>query len=126
MKRRSAPEEYHDSGGPLFAHVDVARARQKARAGAESAAQRAEYVQPGWKAEALEAVRLYALEHERFLIEQVGIGVPSDADPRAAGQVAQEAKRRGWIRADGYGSALSSNGSAKVAWKSLIFPRRSA
>ncbi len=106
---------------PLLDYIGQVEARSRADAGMSRAARRAEKVEPGWKAGALEAVRAYALSHELFLAEHVRLHVPHDADRRAVGAVLQSAQRRGWIKRDGYAPACSSNGSPKVRWRSLIY-----
>lgn len=119
MKRR-APEELEDDGGPLFADP-VKSARDRGHRGARQAASRASKIDPGWRSEALAAVRAHAVRNPRFLTEHVAVRIPDGADRRALGHVVKEAERLGWIAADGFGAATSSNGSAKVAWKSLIY-----
>jgi predicted ATPase len=91
------------------ARVDVAVAK---------AAKHAERERPGWMKKALESVRRYALTHDRFLAEQVGLSVPAKADRRATGAIMPEAARRGWIARDGY--ATDSWGAPKTCWRSLI------
>ncbi len=119
-RRRCTPEEPRSRETfPLFDSIESARAR--ADVGMERASSHAEHVEPGWRQSALEAVRSYARGHDRFLAENVPIAVPSEADPRAVGAVFREAQRRGWIRADGFAPANSSNRSAKVRWLSLLF-----
>lgn len=120
MTRRVYPEEPREAL-PLFDILDQEAARVRAEVGMARAAERAEKVEPGWRASALESVRLHALAHETFLAENVAIFVPQEADPRAAGAVFQAARRRGWIRADGFAPANSSNRSAKVRWRSMIY-----
>jgi hypothetical protein len=102
---------------PLF---DFATDRVEARvqAGIANASGRAERLEPGWKSTALEVLRVYALTHERFLSEHVGIHVPSDADRRALGAVFREANRLGWLVSDGV--ERDQYGSHKTVWRSLI------
>lgn len=114
--KRAAPEELEGDAGPLFA-----LARERAELGALRAASRAENVAPGWRAAALEQVRAFAATHERFTAEEIGLSIPADADPRAAGHVMQEARRRGIVEPDGYAPTLASHGSAKVRWRSRVF-----
>jgi hypothetical protein len=84
----------------------------------DQAAEHAEHVEPGWKQAAAEAVRLYALSHERFIAQDVELSIPADADPRAVGAIFQRARRAGWVKADGF--ALDRWGSHKTIWRSLI------
>lgn len=111
MKRHAA------SAGPLF---DFAEAR--AVVGMTRAAEKAERREPGWRANAVEAVRLYAATHRHFMAEDVlrVFPAPEEADARAFGAVMREAARLGFIVADGFAPAATSNGSPKVRWKSLI------
>lgn len=119
MKR--APPEDFDEEPPLFRSVEAARDR--GHRAAQAASSRASSLDAGWKAGALEAVRVHATRHERFLVEHLrrSLVIPEGADARALGHIVKEAERLGWIRADGFAPAASSNGSAKVAWKSLIY-----
>lgn len=101
------------------AALEVARAR--AEVGMERAADKAEKCERGWREQALDAVRRYAVLHAGpFLAEHIAIAVPPEADRRAIGSVMQEAGRRGWLKSEGWAPACSSNGSAKRRWKSLI------
>jgi hypothetical protein len=102
------------SAGPLFDRVEA-----RVEAGIANASGRAERLEPGWKSTALEVLRVYALTHERFISEHVSLYVPPEADRRALGGVFPEAKRRGWIVADG--TARDSWGSWKTRWRSLIY-----
>lgn len=121
MNRRHPPEEPREPLPPLFAHAAAMEAAHaRADLGMTRAAEHAEKVEPGWREQALEAVRLYAASHERFLAEHVHLPIPTEADGRAAGAIMQEAARRGWIRTDGWGPAATSNGTAKRVWRSLI------
>jgi hypothetical protein len=114
----------------LFDPERLARENAKLRAevGMTRAATKAERVSDGWNERALEAVRQFALEHETFLAEDVRklCPTPAGADGRAWGAVIQAAKRNGWIRAGGAASALSSNGSLKVLWKSNVYEPKKA
>lgn len=112
--RRAAPEERDTGAGPLF------EAQQRGELGARRAADRADRVEVGWRASALEQVRTFASTHATFTAEEIGLVVPKDADPRATGHVMQEAKRNGWIEVAGSAPTKSSNGSFKVLWKSRI------
>jgi hypothetical protein len=103
---------------PLLDAIEQAEAVRAGQLRAESAASHAERVAPGWREQALDAVRLHATRHERFLAEHVALPVPSTADRRAMGAIMPEAARRGWIKRDGF--ALDSYGSPKSSWRSLI------
>ena len=83
---------------------------------------RASRTDPAWRLAALEALRLHASSHDHFLVEDVAAaaGTPVGVDGRAWGAIAQAARRRGWIQADGYAPANSSNRSPKVLWRSAI------
>jgi len=120
MKRRVAPEELEDNGGPLFADP-VKSARDRGHRGARQAASRASKIDAGWRSEALAAVREHARRYPSFLSEHVRVHIPDGADRRALGHIVKEAERLGWIKADGFAPAASSNGSPKTAWKSLIY-----
>lgn len=100
----------------------VQRGRSRVEVAMKKAARHAERERPGWMKKALESVRRYALSHERFLTEQVGLAVPAKADHRATGAIMPEAARRGWIAKDGY--APDSWGAPKTCWRSLIFRGR--
>lgn len=103
------------------AGVDLSTARERGELGATRAADRAERLEAGWKAECLEELRRFALAHaEPFLAETVTLAVPPGADPRALGSIFQEARRRGWLRVVGYAPSAHSNGSPKCLWSSLI------
>lgn len=104
---------------PLLDAIEQADALRAGQLRAESAASHAERVEPNWKDSALEAVRLYAEHNPRFLAYQVQVPVPSGVTRRALGAIMPAAARRGWIVADGY--ELDEWGSAKTAWKSLIY-----
>jgi hypothetical protein len=105
----------------------IDRARARARAGAEAAAGHAEAaVLPDWTARAVGFVRLYALTHRSMRCEHVRIfaevdGFPAPPDKRAWGHAMQRAVAEGVIAADGFEAAVTSNGSPKVKWKSLLF-----
>lgn len=119
MKRR-APEELEDDGGPLFADP-VKSARDRGHRGARQAASRASKIDPGWRSEALAAVRAHCRRNQTLLSEHVAIPIPVGGDRRAIGAVMREAERLGYIVADGHAPAVSSNSSMKVRWKSLIY-----
>lgn len=113
MKRASPEERFEEP--PLFA------ATKRGHAGAEIAAARAEASRPGWESAALEQVRAFAKTHTTFTAEEIGLAIPSDADPRAAGHVMRRARVQGWIEPNGYAPTVSSHGSPKVLWKSRIY-----
>lgn len=118
--RRHAPED-HDTLPPLFAHAEkVAAARDRGELGARRAASRAGRLDDAWRSEALARVRAMAESRTHFMAEDCGLSVPPGADPRAAGAILQDAKRAGWIVADGFAPANSSNRGGKVRWRSLI------
>lgn len=98
---------------------DPDAAWNRAEAGMDRAAGRAERVAPGWRETALSSLRLYAETHAEVVAEDIGLDVPADADRRAIGALLTEAKRRGWIRSDG--TRLDRWGSHKTRWRSLIF-----
>jgi hypothetical protein len=113
--KRYPPEE-HDAGpGPLFA------ARKHGHEAARAAAERASRIEPAWKRAAIEAVRMHAQTHERFTAERVGMVVPASADHRASGHIMRAAAREGICVADGFAPTVSSRGSPKVLWRSLIY-----
>jgi len=109
------------SPGPLFDHAAARDARARADVGMARASGKAERIESGWRELALNAVYLHALHAQHFLAEDVDAPIPQGADPRAFGAVMQEAKRKGWIVADGAAPANSSNRSFKVRWRSLIY-----
>jgi len=116
-RRIDAPET--DKPAPAAPKpAEIAEARSQL--GQARAADRAERVGPGWRALALEALREFAEAHEAFVLEDARLPIPAGADPRASGAIVREAKRLGWIRADGYAPTNSSNRSPKVRWRSLI------
>lgn len=98
---------------PPWARVEIAMTR---------AASRAERLESGWQHDALEALKLYANFHADFLLEDIGIYVPADADRRALGAITTEAKHRGWIKSDG--TRRDKWGSHKTRWVSLIYKSR--
>lgn len=105
-----------------FEQHEAQAARLRAELGATRAADKAQRLDPSWTDTALEAVRAHARDHEVFMAEDVvkHCPMPQSADPRAWGSVLQSARRRGWIKPDGYAPANSSNRSPKVRWRSLI------
>lgn len=119
MTRRYSPEDPDTEDLGMFAPVK--EAREKGHRSARAAAGKAGRIDAGWKSEALAAVREHARRNARFLSEHVAVSIPEGADRRALGHVVKEAERLGWIEADGFGAATSSNGSPKTAWKSLIY-----
>lgn len=129
MTRRHPPEELRESAGPLFdSPATVAVARERGHAAAEAASDRAERIEPSWRAKALAAVQEHARSHEWFLVEDLrgSISMPPGADRRALGHVVKDAAKLGLVVADGFAPAVSSNGSAKVRWRSLIYRSRIA
>lgn len=100
---------------------ELAAARDRGELGARRAESRAMRIDPAWRTGALAQIKYYAEHHEAFLAEQVGITVPAGADPRALGSLFQAARCAAWIRSDGYAPSKSSNGSAKVLWRSRIY-----
>lgn len=110
MKRRGDDAEDRGDAGPLFA----------AHARAQLAIEKAERVEPGWRANAVEAVRLFARTHSKFLAEEVRASfcTPDEADARSWGPVLKDAERLGYIAA---GDAVRDQwGSWKTLWRSLI------
>ena len=105
----------------LFDALDAARA-QGYEAG-DAAASRAERLDPGWRSLALEAVREYARQHLEFKAEEVGMVIPPDADPRSSGSIMRQAERQGICKAIGFAPTISSRGSPKVFWRSLIYAK---
>lgn len=104
------------------------QAQLRAEAGMTRAANKAERVQDGWNARALDAVRTFAESHPFFLVEDVRktCHEPAQADGRAWGAIITEAKRRGWISHGGFAAASSSNNSPKVLWRSNIYDAKAA
>ena len=121
MKRHAPEDRSPKEFLPLFDSAPVETARARGHAGARAAAKRAARVEPAWKAEALAAVREHARRNEVFLSEHVAVPIPSGCDRRAIGHVMKEAERLGYVRADGYAPAVSSNGSPKCRWRSLVY-----
>lgn len=116
MTRRHVDEaESRASAGPLFE-----AAEKRAVQGMTRAAHKAERVMEGWRANAVEAVRLYARTHETFLAEDVRAIMPEPdrADGRAWGAVMRDAVRAGYIEA-GY-ATRDKWGSWKTLWRSLV------
>lgn len=122
--KRAAPEEAADVGGPLFELAEKQAAQERASVGMARAAGKAERIDPGWKATALETVRAHALRFQFFLTEDVEFVIPLEADPRAVGGVMRAATSAGFIVADGVARANSSNRSHKTRWRSLINQRQ--
>jgi hypothetical protein len=116
MKRQA---ESRDAGpGPLFT---IPAAREQGHSAARAAADRASRLDSDWKRAAVEAVKDHATRNREMLAEHVRIVIPEGADRRAVGHVFREAQRLGYVRADGYAPAASSNGSPKCRWRSLIY-----
>lgn len=84
----------------------------------QRAEDRAERESPGWKDDALEAIRLHATKHPEFVVEDIGLVVPEGADPRAVGGIVARAKSAGFI--EKAGTVHDSWGSHKAKWRSLI------
>jgi hypothetical protein len=103
------------------AEQDAATARMEL--GMLRAKTHARKVDPAWEQAALGAIRRYAETHRAFLAEDVRrtIATPEGVDGRAWGGLMKHAERCGWIKADGFGMANSSNRSPKVNWCSLIY-----
>lgn len=78
---------------------------------------------PDFESRALEAVRAFAEQHAQFLAEDVRkvCATPENIDGRVWGPVFTRARSMGWIEANGFAPANSSNRSAKVNWRSLIY-----
>lgn len=104
------------SDSPLIDYIEALRQGQ---ARAEQAAGHAERVEPGWRSQALEAVRLHAQRNARFLAEHVRVPVPSGVTRCSIGAIMPKARKLGWIKADGF--ALDSFGSPKTVWRSMIY-----
>ncbi len=82
-----------------------------------------------WKAAALSAFKRHAETFNTFTTEDVrkaNSDIVTGGDPRAWGNIAQQAKRAEIIEFFGYQPVSSSNGSAKVLWRSLIANKKSA
>ena len=122
--KRHPPEEPRESAGPLFDSLPPATAaRKRGHAAARAAADLASSIDHGWQSDALAAIVEYARTHRTFLTEQArkSIAIPEGADPRAIGHVVKQAARLGFIVASGHASAVSSNGTPKVLWRSLVY-----
>lgn len=110
---------------PLPPALETARANAKAAAehrrdlGVARSSSHAQRIDPAWKKAAVEELRLYAISHEDFLIEEVagGFPVPDGADKRSWGSAVQEAKRYGFIEHAGAAPATSSNMALKPLWR---------
>lgn len=99
----------------------VERARARGHSAAQAASSRAARLDPGWRADALAAVERHCRTHARFMAEHVAMVVPAGADPRSKGHIVREAARLGFCVADGFAPTVSSRGSPKVEWRSLIY-----
>lgn len=111
--------------------IDFSAARARRDDGMQQAIDHAEAVKAGWRKDALELFRRYALTHELFLTEDVreanpGFHVPPECDERAWGQVARDAIKNGYVERAGFAPAKSSNCSPKVMWRSLLCARAAA
>lgn len=112
-----------DNDLPLIAAIEAKEAaRNRAELGATRAAAKAERVEPGWQASAVEAIRKFASTHRYFVIEAVRAEYPTPegASAKAWGHVVREAVRLGYVRKHGYAPTASSNGSPKVLWESTV------
>jgi hypothetical protein len=118
--KRHGPEDHSPEDLGMFSEP-VKDARERGHRAAEAAAAKAGSIEPGWKSEALAAVREHAERHPRFLAEQIRLHLPDGADRRCVGQLMRLAEREGICTADGYAPAASSNSSMKTAWRSLIY-----
>jgi hypothetical protein len=107
------------SDSPLLDYIEQSLALSKALDRAESAASHAARVEPGWREQALEAIRSHATRNQRFLVEHVKMPVPNGVTRRAAGAIIRRAASLGWVKWDGY--ALDSTGAPKSCWRSLIY-----
>lgn len=69
------------------------------------------------------AVKSKALRFPSFLAEDVleVCPAPHGVNPKATGGLMHRAAALGYVRADGYAPANSSNRSPKTLWKSLIY-----
>jgi len=104
----------------------IERARARGHAGAEAAAEHADLVHSNWTERAITYIHLYARQHPYLRCEHCRVwaehdGLPPPTDKRAWGWAIQEARRQGLIEPAGYEAAISSNGSPKVRWKSLVY-----
>lgn len=102
---------------------DLFSASEKGYAAAKAAADRANREIDDWTLKALALFAEYAKNVSRpFLTEEAreyaeSHGLASPPDGRAWGHIAKGSQRAGVIVSDGFASARSSNGSAKVLWK---------
>ena len=100
----------------------VAEAVEQGMQAAHAAADRAERLDPGWIANAVDEVRAFAQRFAGpFTIEQARLHcspLPKGADARAWGAITQAAMRRGYIEKTGeYAPVASSNGSPKPLYR---------
>lgn len=120
-------DSFTRSGSSIVPPTASELARNRAERGIERAITHAVRIDPEWRRRALQAVALFARHHAFFLTEDLRAQVedegalPLPPDGRAFGAVMQDAARAGYIIADGYAPANSSNRSPKVRWRSLIF-----
>jgi hypothetical protein len=120
--KRYAPEDrVGGSAGPLFDQTPVEKSRQRGHDASRAAGARAEKIDPDWRRASIAMVEEHCRTHERFVAEAVGIEVPPGADPRCVGHVMRDAARIGICVADGFAPTVSSRGSPKVSWRSLIY-----
>lgn len=103
---------------------DFERAIERRDAGIQAAGDHAEAVSPGWVDRACDALSEYLkADPEPFLMETFRAWVDErhclmePPNPKAWGQVAVQAQKRGLIEKAGYGIANSSNRSPKWKWK---------
>ncbi len=109
----------------VFADGAAERGRAAGMLRAEMTAERHS---PGWKDEALEWVRRYALANEGFHCEEVllmaaSFGFVAPASPRAWGPVMTLAAKQGYVLSQGPRKKRSagSHQTPAVWWKSLIY-----
>lgn len=101
----------------------LAAAAVRAEQGMDRAARRAERLNAGWCAEALERLRRFAFGQAGFwTIEMARAVIEADLDPptdgRAWGRVTQDALRLGFIvKTDKTAPSASSNGAPKPMFK---------
>ena len=102
---------------------DLFSASEKGHAAAKASADRADRESADWTKKATILFQEYAsLALGPFLTEEARQyaernGLTSPPDGRAWGHVAKAAQRAGITVSAGFGSAKSSNGSAKVLWR---------
>jgi hypothetical protein len=102
--------------------LDFAAATTRRDAGMASSAAHAERVHAEWCADAMAALLRFARTREHFLAEEyvadaLARGLTEPPDRRAFGSILQRAARAHVIAHDGFAAAATSNGSAKVRWR---------